>query len=261
MEQAKKMMHVGICPGGVGKYVFLPGKVERAALIARHFDNARELVRHREFHTFVGELEGEPVAVTSTGIGGSSTAIAVEELYQCGAHTMIRIGSCASTSPRSRIGDVIVPKGAVRMEGTGDHYLPPEFPAVPDYALFRALEQAAKQSGFPYNTGISISKDSFYTEVSPETKPVYQELKYKWEAYEKGGATSTDMECSLLFLVGASLAIRTAAVLVCATNYHSYSNDFKDNPLDWEDRAILVGIEGMREIIRKDRLQKERAGI
>lgn len=259
-EQPGKMMHIGIRPGDVGRYVFLPGKVERAALIARHFDHARELVHNREFHTFAGELDGEPVAVTSTGIGGPSTAIAVEELCQCGADTMIRIGSCASTAPCSRIGDVIVPKGAVRMEGTGDHYLPIEFPALPDYVLFRALEQAARRGGFPYNTGITITKDSYYTEVSPETKPVYPELKYKWEAYEKGGATSTDMECSLLFLAGASLAVRTAAVLVCATNYRSYSNDFKDNPVDWEDRAILVGIEAMREVIRRDRLQKEKPG-
>jgi uridine phosphorylase len=256
MEPEKKM-HIGIRPGEAGRYVFLPGKVERAALIARYFENSRELARNREFHTFAGELDGEPVAVTSTGIGGPSTAIAVEELFQCGADTMIRIGSCASTSPLSHIGDVIVPKGAVRMEGTGDHYLPMEFPAVPDYVLFRALERAAKNSGFPYNTGITITKDSYYTEVSPETKPVYPELKYKWEAYEKGGATSTDMECSVLFLAGASLAIRAASVMVCAANYRSYSNDFKDNPLDWEDRAIVVGIEAMREVIRMDKQRKE----
>jgi uridine phosphorylase len=259
MERVKKM-HIGICPGEVGRYVFLPGKVERAALIARHFDSSRELVHNREFHTFVGELDGEPVAVTSAGIGGPSTAIAVEELRQCGADTVIRIGSCASTSPRSRIGDVIIPRGAVRMEGTGDHYLPVEFPAVPDYGLFRVLEWAAQNRGFPYNTGITITKDSYYTEVSPETKPVYPELKYKGEAYEKGGATSTDMECSVLFLTGATLAIRTASVMVCATNYCSYSNDFKNNPVDWEDRAIVVGIAAMREIIRRDKAQKENPG-
>jgi uridine phosphorylase len=258
MEEAKKMMHLGVHIGEIGRYVFLPGRVERAALIASHFDKSRKLTNNREFHTYVGELEGEPVAVTSTGIGGPSTGIAVEELAECGAHTLIRIGSCASTSIRSRKGDVIVPKGAVRMEGTGDHYLPLEFPAVPDYFLFRALEKAAKESGFPFNTGITISKDSFYTEVSPETKPVYPELKYKWEAYEKGGATSTEMECSLLFLAGASLRLRTAAVLICATNYQDYSNDFADNPDSWEERAVLVGIEAMKAVIRSDRQNTEK---
>jgi len=138
------------------------------------------------------------------------------------------------------------------MEGTGDHYLPVEFPAVPDYELFRALEQAAENSGFPYNTGVTITKDSFYTEVTPETKPVYPELKYKWDTYEKGGATNTCMECSLLFLAGASLKIRTAAVLICGTNYKSYSNDFQDYPANWEERAVIVGIAAMRAVIRRD---------
>jgi uridine phosphorylase len=252
-NERAQMMHICIREGEVGRYVFLPGSVERAALISEYFDNPRKLVHNREFLTYVGELDGEPVAVTSTGSGGPSAAIAAEELYRCGVHTMIRIGSCASASPLSRMGDVMVPRGAVRMEGTGVHYLPPEFPAVPDYTLFKALEKAAQESGFPYNTGVTITKDSFYTETSPETKPVYPELKYRWDAYEKGGATNTCMECAPLFLVGASLHIRMAAVLICATNYKNYTNDDKDYPRNWEHRAIEVGIEGMRAVIRMDR--------
>jgi uridine phosphorylase len=255
---AKKMMHIGVDVGEIGRYVFLPGKVERAALIAEHFDNPRKLAYNREYVTYTGTLEGVPVAVTSTGIGGPSTGIAVEELHECGADTMIRIGSCASTSEISRKGDVIIPRAAIRMEGTGDHYLPIEFPALPDHDVFRALEQAAKQCGFPHNTGITITKDSFYTEVSPETKPVYPELKYKWDAYEKGGATNTCMECSLLFLAGASLKIRTAAVMICGTNFKSYSNDFNDYPENWEDRAVIVGIAAMRAIIRRDLEQEKK---
>ncbi len=97
------------------------------------------------------------------------------------------------------------------------------------------------------------SPDSFYTETTPETKPVYEELKYKWQAYEKGGATNTCMECAPLFLIGASLRIRTAAVLICATNYKTYTNDDRDYPRNWEQRAIVVGIEGMRYVIQRDR--------
>lgn len=248
----KIMMHIAIGEGDVGRYVFLPGSVERAALIACHFDNPRKLAHHREHLTYVGELEGERVAVTSTGIGGPSAAIAVEELFQCGADTMMRIGSAASTSLLSHAGDVLIPKGAVRMEGTGNHYLPIEFPAVPDYSMFKALKQAALELQYPFNTGITITKDSFYTEVSPETKPVYPHLKWKWEAYKKGGATNTSMECSLLFLAAASLGIRMSSVLICATNYQDYSNDDQDYPRAWEQRAIKVGIEGMRKIILQD---------
>ncbi|MCL2580623.1 MAG: nucleoside phosphorylase [Oscillospiraceae bacterium] len=253
MTEVKRMMHIAVAKGEVGKYVFLPGSVERARIIAEYFDNPRQLAHHREHLTFVGELDGEPVAVTSTGIGGPSAAIAAEELYQCGAHTMMRIGSCASTAPHVKIGHVIIPKGAVRMEETGHHYLPVEFPAVPDYESFKALKLAAKECGYPADTGITITKDSYYTEVSPQTKPVYPELKWKWEAYEKAGATSTSMECSLLFLLGASRGIRMSSVMVSATNHREYSNDMGDYPSNWERRAIEVGIAGMRKLIASDR--------
>ncbi len=248
----KKMMHLAVTKSQIGQYVFLPGSVERASLIAGYFENPIKIAHNREFLTYTGTLEGVPVTVTSTGIGGPSAAIAVEELCECGAHTMMRIGSCASTSPNVRIGDVVIPNGAVRMEGTGTHYLPIEFPAVPDFGMVKALEAAAIKLGFPYNIGVTITKDSFYTEVSPETKPVYYELKEKWDAYQAGGATNTSMECSLLFLAAASLGVRMSSVMINATEFETYTNDDKDYPRDWEHRAIQVGIEAMRQLILED---------
>ncbi|MCI8949100.1 MAG: nucleoside phosphorylase [Lachnospiraceae bacterium] len=252
MEE-KKMMHLAVAKSRIGQYVFLPGSVERASLIAGYFENPVKVAQNREFLTYTGTLEGVPVTVTSTGIGGPSAAIAVEELYECGAHTMMRIGSCASTSPKVKIGDVVIPNGAVRMEGTGNHYLPMEFPAVPDFGMVKALEAAAVKLGYPYNIGVTITKDSFYTEVSPETKPVYCELKEKWDAYQAGGATNTSMECSLLFLAAASLGIRMSSVMINATEFQAYTNDDKDYPRDWEHRAIQVGIEAMRQLILQDK--------
>ena len=254
----KTMMHLAVTESQIGKYVFLPGSVERAALIAEYFDEPVKIAHHREFLTYTGKLEGVPVTVTSTGIGGPSATIAVEELHECGAHTMMRIGSCASVSPSVHIGDVVIPNGAVRMEGTGTHYLPLEYPAAPDFSMVKALEEAAVKLGFPYNVGVTITKDSFYTEVSPETKPVYPMLKAKWDAYRRGGATNTSMECSVLFLVGASLGIRMSSVMINATEFETYPNDDKDYPRDWEHRAIQVGVEAMRQIILKD---KERAAV
>ena len=248
----KKMLHLDISKSQIGKYVFLPGSVERAEKIARYFENPVKAAHHREFLTYTGTLSGVPVTVTSTGIGGPSAAIAVEELFECGAHTMMRIGSCASASPEVKLGDVVIPNGAVRMEGTGAHYLPLEFPAVPDFSMVKELEAAAKKLGVPFNIGVTITKDSYYTEAAPETKPVYYELKNKWDSYEKGGATNTSMECAALFLVAASLGVRMSSVMISATNYKEYSNDEKDYPHEWEDRAIRVGIEAMTEIIKKD---------
>ena len=157
-----------------------------------------------------------------------------------------------STGKTVKLGDVVIPNGAVTMEGTGNHYLPFEFPAVPDFEMLRALEEAAEKLGYPYNIGVTITKDSFYTEAEPETKPVYHELKEKWDSYLKGGATNTSMECSVLFLIGASLGIRTSSVMISATNFGDYSNDADDYPSGWEERAIEVGIEAMKILIRKD---------
>lgn len=249
----QKMMHVGVSADQIGKYVFIPGSVERAALIAEHFDNPVKVAHNREFLTYTGTLDGVPVSVTSTGIGGPSAAIAVEELHACGAHTFMRIGSAASTSTKVKLGDVVIPNGAVRMEGTGDHYLPFEFPAVPDYEMLKALERAAIKCGYPYNIGVTITKDSFYTEAEPETKPVYHELKASWDSYLKGGATNTSMECSVIFLIGASLGVRTSSVMISATDFGNYSNNADDYPTGWEQRAIEVGIEGMRILIQQDK--------
>ena len=251
--QDKKPIHLKISHQDIGQYVFIPGSVERVEKIASELDNPRVVGRHREFYVMTGTLDGTMVSVVSTGIGGPSTSIVMEELHALGVHTMVRIGSCASTSTLSRIGDVIIPKAAVKMEGTSRSYLPNEFPAVPDFQIFSTYLRAARRSGFPHNSGITITKDSFYTEVSPRTKPVFPLLQFQWDAYERGGATNTSMECSTIFTIGSVLGIRTASVMICATNYQAYSNDDKDYPRDWEHRAIKVGIEGMRMIIADDK--------
>ena len=139
------------------------------------------------------------------------------------------------------------------MEGVSTHYLPIEFPAVPDFQVVKAAQQAAQKLGLPYNIGVTITKASFYTQTAPETKPVGPELIYRWEAYEKGGATSTSLECSVLFTVGASLGIRTGCVMASATNCKDYSENGRKSDIDIEDRAIRTAIETMRMLIAKDK--------
>ncbi len=252
MEE-KKMMHIGLRPNEIGRYVFLPGSPERTEKIAAHFEDPKEIAYNREYRTWTGTLLGVPIAVTSTGIGGPSTAIAVEELFQCGADTMLRVGSCASTSPKVHAGDIVIPNGAVRMEGVGKHYLPVEFPAVPDFQMVKEIEAAATEIGYPYDVGVTITKASFYSQTAPESKPVAKELQYRWEAYRKGGAASTSMECAPLFLAGAALGIRTACVMVSATDDQQYEDQKRKQPLtDLEERAITVAIEAMKRMIRKD---------
>lgn len=253
MDADKRMMHIGLRRGDIGEYVFLPGSPERSEKISARLDHAVEVGYHREFRSFTGTLDGTRVTVCSTGMGCPSTAIAVEELHELGAHTMVRVGSCASTSPRVCIGDIVIPNGAVRMEGVADHYVPIEFPPVPDMELVAYLELACQKLNYPYDIGVTISKASFYTQMDAASKPYGYELEQRWNSYEKGGATSTEMESSALFVIGESLRIRTATVLVSATNYKNYSNDSsKNGPGQWESRAIDVAVEAMRTIIRDD---------
>lgn len=253
MSEKRKMLHVALSEDQISKYVFVPGSPERVSRIAAYLDDAKKIAQNREHTTYEGYIDGVRVLVTSTGMGGPSAVICLEELSKLGADTFIRIGTCASVSPKVERGDIVIPNGAVRMEGTSSHFLPMEYPAVPDYFLVRKLEQAAIDLGYRYNVGVSITKDSFYTQIEPETRPNGQELKFRWDSYEKGGATSTSMECAPLFIAGGSLGLRVATVMVSATNYKNYDNDNKVYPTDTEKLAIITGIEGMKKVIEEDR--------
>lgn len=255
MEE-KKQMHIQLGRDQGAKYAFVPGNPDRCTRIADQMDNARFLVQHREFTSFEGYLDGEKVLVVSTGIGGPSSAICMEELHKIGVDTFVRIGTCASLSPKVRRGDVVIPNGIVRMEGTSLHYLPMEFPAVPTYELMKHLEAAAIAKGFDPKIGVNITKDSFYTQTEPETKPVAYDLINRWGAYVKGGAESTSMESATLFIVAASLGVRVATVLVSATEGDG-SRGEGTYPIDIEHRAIEVGVEGMRRIIGADRAKSK----
>ena len=128
-----KAYHIQVAAGEIGRYVILPGDPGRCASIAKYFDDPVLIADNREFVTYTGYLDGEKVSVTSTGIGGPSAAIAMEELVECGADTFIRVGTCGGMELTVKGGDIVVATGAVRMEGTSKEYAPIEFPAVPDF--------------------------------------------------------------------------------------------------------------------------------
>jgi uridine phosphorylase len=252
MTENGKLLHINLAKGEVGKYVIVPGDPDRCEKIAAYLDRPRKVTQKREFTTWEGYIEGQLVTVTSTGIGGPSTAICIEELVKCGADTFIRVGTCASTSPLVGRGGVVVVNGTVRMEGTGAHYLPLEFPAVPNYEIMKLLEGTSRELGFPTTVGVTITKDSFYTQTEPETKPISGDLIKKWDAYIRGGAVATSMEEATLFLVAASLKVRSASVMVSATDYVnavSKSNDASGYPTETIQRPIKVAVETIRKMI------------
>lgn len=246
----KMMLHTNLKRSEVGKYAFLPGSPQRVERIAKYLDNPVFLKVNREHETWVGYLENEKVLITSTGMGGPSTAIALEELVELGADTFIRIGSCASTSDKCGRGDVVIPSSCVRMEGTALHYGPIEYPAVPDVEVFDALRNATNLSKYKNAVGTVISRDGFYSQYDEFDKPSAYYIKPKWEAYKKLGAIATEMEAATLFIAASSLNVRAGAVMVCATDYKKVNKTY---PIDYEARSIEIAVEAMRELIKRDK--------
>ncbi len=248
------MSHIQLAPGDVGRYTFLPGSPERAAKIAARFTDPQKRAQHREFTTYTGTLDGVAVAVTSTGVGGPSAAIAMEELVRCGSDTFIRVGSCGSMSERVRKHDVVIVTATVRMEGTTRSYLPLEFPAAADHRIVRHLEAAAASLGYRHAVGISITKDAFFAQTEPDGLPYASDVNARWHAYVAGGALVTAMEEAALFIVAATRGVRCGSVLIAANNLDGTDPDESDvyGPDGSESRAIDVGIAAMRTIIAAD---------
>ena len=255
LNSKEKPYHIDAETGLVGRYCLIPGDPDRCEKIARYLDEPHHVSMRREYNIWNGKLLGETVTVCSTGIGGPSTAIAVEELFACGADTFIRIGTCGGIALDVKSGDAVIASGAVRQDGTSHEYAPPEFPAVPDTDVLFALVDAAKKLSLPYHTGVVQSKDSFYGQHSPKRMPTSSALLEKWEAWKRLGVLASEMEASTLFTVSASLGARSGAVFMSVWNQERYDaglDSDKDETHD-TDKAIKIAIEALRTIISEDK--------
>ena len=245
--------HLHIKKGDVGRYVILPGDPKRVPLIAKYLDDAKLIADSREYVTYTGYLDGEMVSVTSTGIGGPSASIAMEELYKCGADTSIRMGTCGGIALPVIGGDVVIATGAVRMEGTSREYAPIEFPAVADFDVALALRTAAKKLGLRHHMGVVQCKDSFYGQHDPDIMPVSYELKNKWEAWKRLGVLASEMESAALFTVAARLGARCGSEFFVVGNQEREALGMDNPKLHDTTNAIRVAIEGVRELIKLDK--------
>jgi len=244
-----RQYHIACGPGEVGGYVLLPGDPGRCERIAAHLDGAARVAANREYTTWTGTLEGVAVSVTSTGIGGPSAAIAVEELCTIGAHTLVRVGSCGAMQPSLRLGDVIVVQAAVRDEGTSAQYVPLAWPAVAHIDTVDALRAAAAAAGARHQVGTVQSKDSFYGEMEPGRMPVAADLEARWQAWIRSGVLASEMECAAVFAVAAVRGVRAGAALavVNAAPTVDAMPDPARLPLD---NLIPVAVDAIRRMIR-----------
>ena len=255
LNSKEKPYHIDAEKGLVGRYCLIPGDPDRCEKIARFLDDPVHISMRREYNIYNGYLLGEKVTVCSTGIGGPSTAIAVEELFACGADTFIRVGTCGGISLAVKSGDAVIANGAVRQDGTSHEYAPPEFPAVPDSDVLFSLVGAAKKLSIPYHTGVVQSKDSFYGQHSPKRMPTSSALLEKWEAWKRLGVLASEMEASTLFTVSASLGARSGAVFTSVWNQERYDAGLDSDSDETHDTegAIRIAIEALKTIISNDK--------
>ncbi|MGD9569022.1 MAG: uridine phosphorylase [Sedimentibacter sp.] len=245
--------HINMKAGDVGRYVILPGDPKRCEKIARHFDNAQLIADHREYITYTGYLDGVKVSVTSTGIGGPSASIAMEELANIGADTFIRVGTSGGMDVNVMGGDLVIASGAIRMEGTSREYAPMEFPAVANYEVLNALVKASQNLGKKYHVGVVQCKDAYYGQHEPETKPVSYELQNKWEAWLRMGTLASEMESAALFIVGAYRKVRAGAVLSVVANQERRRLGLDDPQVHDTEDAIKAAVEAIRIMIKEDK--------
>lgn len=250
--------HVQLRPGDVGRYVLLPGDPGRCEEIASYFDGARLIAHNREYRTYTGTLLGEKVSVTSTGIGGPSTAIAVEELVKVGADTFIRVGTCGGMNEQVLPGSIVIANGAIRAEGTSREYLPIEFPAVAHHQVVCALEQAAKTLQTPYRVGVVQCKDSFYGQHEPESQPISEDLRRKWNAWIQGDCLVSEMESAALFILGSVRRVRTGTVLLVCANMERKKLGYTDPEFHDTAPAIEAAVEAVRLLIQAETEEKDR---
>ena len=254
LNQGEKLYHIGLSANDIkgAKYAIIPGDPGRCEKIASKLDNNQYLTMNREYKSYLGYIENEPVIVCSTGIGGPSAAICIEELSMIGVENFIRVGTCGGINLNVEAGDIVVVDSAIRMEGTSKEYLPIEFPASANFEITSALVNAVKKLDYTYHVGTVQCKDSFYGQHSPNRMPVSYELNQKWQAWIKGGALASEMESAALFIVCASLGLKAGAVMLTVWNQERQNVGMEQNQVHDTEKAIITAIEALRILIREN---------
>ncbi len=251
-NKGEEQFHIHVKPGQTGRYVILPGDPARCELIAKYFDKPELIAVNREFTSYSGTLEGVQVSVCSTGIGGPSAAIAMEELIKCGADTFIRVGTAGGIREDIMGDDVCIAMSAIRMEGTSKEYAPEEWPATADYEIVKALNNAAEQLGYRHATGVVQCKDSFYGQHDPSSMAGVPSVGEKWQSWVRLGCLCSEMESAALFTVAALRGVRCGAVLHVIANQTRREKGLPDPQVYDTDKAIKTAVEALRLLIRQD---------
>ena len=255
MAVTEKKYHIGLGPQDVGEYVLVPGDPGRTPLIAKYLEGAREVAFSREYRTFTGSIDGVKVSTMSTGMGGPSVAIGVEELHELGVHTLVRVGTCGALQPGVKMGDLVIALGAVRSEGTPDGYVPKEYPAVASLDLVEALRDAAVAAGVPYHIGLMRSVDALYSDLVPDQMP-RPDLREELDMWTRAGVIGNDMETSTLYVVSRLRKMRAGTI--CLTVDEVGAGEIHHLDPSYMDRMLKVAVDAVRRLIARDKRAADR---
>src|SRR5690242_9598080 len=253
MAVSEKKYHIGLTREDVGDYVLVPGDPFRTPLIAKFIDGAKEVAFSREYRTFTGSVDGVKVSTMSTGMGGPSVAIGIEELHELGVHTLLRVGTCGAAQPEIKMGDLVISYAAVRSEGTPNGYVPLEYPAVASLHVVEALIEAAEAAGARYHVGVTRSVDALYSDLLPDTMP-RPHLRDELDMWAKAGILSNDMEASTLFVVSRIRQMRAGCVNLCVDELGAGEIHHVDP--SYMDRMLNVAVDAIRRLIKHDAARK-----
>jgi uridine phosphorylase len=230
----------------------VPGDPGRVASIAALLEDPVELACEREFTSARGTLDGRSVVVCSTGIGGPSTSIAVEELAQLGVRTFLRVGTTGAIQPDLPVGSIIVTTGAVRLDGASRQFAPIEYPAVADLACANALVDAARAAGVEPYVGITASTDTFYPgqerydTVSGSVPAHLRGSLAEWQAL---GVLNYEMESATLFTMCNANGWRAGCVSGAIVNRHDREIPDEAAARTVESTSIRVVVDAARRLL------------
>lgn len=215
--QDQQVFHLGLSEADISgaTLAIIPGDPARVSRIAQLLDNPEELASTREFHSMLGFINSKPVVVCSTGIGGPSTSIAVEELAQLGVRQFLRVGTTGAIQPNIAVGDLIVTTASVRLDGASRHFAPLAYPAAADFFATQALFSSASAKGYTTHVGISASSDTFYPgqeRYDTYTGRVIDAFAGSLQQWQALGVLNYEMESATLFTQCAASGLKAAMV-------------------------------------------------
>ncbi|CAM2970690.1 uridine phosphorylase [Vibrio rarus] len=217
MTAEQKVFHLGVNKSDLqgATLAIIPGDPERVQRIAECMENPKFLASHREYTVYLAELAGQSVVVCSTGIGGPSTSIAVEELAQLGVNTFLRVGTTGAIQPDVNVGDMIVTTASVRLDGASLHFAPMEFPAVSDFTIALAMKEAAVSEQATVHMGVTASSDTFYPgqeRYDTFSGRVVKRFQGSMQEWQEMGVLNFEMESATLLTMCASSGLRAGCV-------------------------------------------------